>query len=114
MHVPLRFLSPSGPRQWSAGVLLFTMVSGVLPFQYAKPGDWWFDRVRNNQMHLFWQAHFRTCAFPPLVVGAARAWGAKHSRPSSPVRTFLTTCTRLLRICCRCRCCCCFVVTVVV
>jgi hypothetical protein len=55
--------------QWSAGVLLFTMVSGVLPFQYAKPGDWWFDRVRNNQMHLFWQAHFRTCAFPPQVVG---------------------------------------------
>ena len=55
--------------QWSSAVILFIMLSGFLPFQHAKPGDWWFDRVRANQMHLFWQAHGRSCAFPEGAVG---------------------------------------------
>jgi hypothetical protein len=52
---------------WSAGVILFTCISGFPPFVKAQPGDWWFDRAAEGNYELFWRAHLRTAAFSPEV-----------------------------------------------
>lgn len=44
---------------WSCGVILFIMLAGFPPFQLASSSDWWFQRIRNKQYKLFWEAHLR-------------------------------------------------------
>jgi hypothetical protein len=48
---------------WAAAVVLFIMYTGFPPLGEAVKGDWYFDRMRKNQMAKFWQAHERSAQF---------------------------------------------------
>ena len=50
---------------WSAGVVLFITVCGFPPMKQASPRDWWYDRIREGRMELFWAAHERSFRFSP-------------------------------------------------
>lgn len=53
---------------WSAGILLFIMLTGFPPLQRASKGDWWFDRITHKQMSYFWGAHLKNA--PDFPQGA--------------------------------------------
>jgi serine/threonine protein kinase len=42
---------------WSAGCVLFAMVTGNNPFLKAAPGDWWFNQIANSRRERFWEYH---------------------------------------------------------
>jgi serine/threonine protein kinase len=48
---------------WSAGVVLFIMLSGFPPFASPNDSDWWFDKLKKGRHDLFWRAHCRTVNF---------------------------------------------------
>jgi len=48
---------------FSAGVILFIMLAGFPPFQFATKQDWWFDKLMTKKYKLFWKAHCRNAEF---------------------------------------------------
>jgi serine/threonine protein kinase len=42
---------------WSAGCVLFSMVTGNNPFVKASRGDWWFNQLLNGRRARFWEYH---------------------------------------------------------
>eukprot|EP00475_Leptophrys_vorax_P013254 TRINITY_DN1961_c0_g1_i1.p1 TRINITY_DN1961_c0_g1~~TRINITY_DN1961_c0_g1_i1.p1 ORF type:complete len:509 (-),score=167.97 TRINITY_DN1961_c0_g1_i1:108-1634(-) len=48
---------------FSAGVILFIMLAGFPPFQYATKQDWWYNKIMTDKHSLFWKAHERTAYF---------------------------------------------------
>tara|TARA_B110000305_G_scaffold86865_1_gene97822 strand:+ start:368 stop:889 length:522 start_codon:yes stop_codon:yes gene_type:complete len=44
---------------WSAGVVLFIMLTGNPPFQIADNTDWWFSTIITGRLDRFWRAHLR-------------------------------------------------------
>ena len=51
------------------GVVLFIMLTGFQPFQIAKKGDRWFDRIEKSQHKYFWKAHLGNCNVSELAQG---------------------------------------------
>jgi serine/threonine protein kinase len=48
---------------FSAGVILFIMIAGFPPFQFASRNDWWFHKLMSGKTRLFWRAHCRNATF---------------------------------------------------
>jgi len=48
---------------FAAGVILFIMLAGFPPFQYATAQDWWFQKLQTGRHSLFWKAHTRQAFF---------------------------------------------------
>jgi len=46
---------------WSAGVVLFLMMTKQPPFNSTEETDWWFNEVQNGRYDSFWFAHLRSC-----------------------------------------------------
>jgi len=48
---------------FSAGVILFIMLAGFPPFQFATRQDWWFNKLMTDKHSLFCKAHERSAYF---------------------------------------------------
>jgi len=48
---------------FSCGVILFIMLAGFPPFQFATRQDWWFHKLLTKKTDLFWKAHCRNADF---------------------------------------------------
>lgn len=53
---------------FSAGVILFIMLSGFPPFQEISSRDWWFDKLKKGKARLFWKAHARNATYSQTVM----------------------------------------------
>jgi len=42
---------------FSLGVVLFVLVTKLMPFEYATGKDWWYNKIRTNKPDMFWLAH---------------------------------------------------------
>jgi len=47
----------------AAGVILFIMLAGFPPFQFATKQDWWYQKLQTGRHALFWKAHCRQAFF---------------------------------------------------
>lgn len=52
---------------WSAGVILFILLTGFPPLLKAQESDWYFLRLKNKEHEYFWGAHERNHTFNPMV-----------------------------------------------
>jgi len=50
---------------FSAAVILFIMLAGFPPFQFATKQDWWYNKIMSEKFALFWKAHERSAYFTP-------------------------------------------------
>jgi len=48
---------------FSSAVILFIMLAGFPPFQFATKQDWWYNKIMNDKFSLFWKAHERSAYF---------------------------------------------------
>ena len=42
---------------FSLGVILFALVTKLLPFEYASDRDWWFEQIERRRYAIFWMSH---------------------------------------------------------
>jgi len=42
---------------FSLGVVLFVLVTKLMPFEYATGKDWWYNKIRTKKFDMFWLAH---------------------------------------------------------
>ena len=46
---------------FALGVIMFALVLGRFPFEYAKPEDPYYKFISNNDMEGFWRIHSSCC-----------------------------------------------------
>jgi len=48
---------------FAAGIILFTLLSGKMPFKLSKDSDLYASKLKDNQYNLFWKAHEKNMKF---------------------------------------------------
>merc|ERR1719291_328949 len=52
---------------FASGVILFILISGFPPFRETRDSDWWFNKIIQGKVNLFWLAHERKAKFSTAV-----------------------------------------------
>jgi len=52
---------------FASGVILFILVSCFPPFRETRDSDWWFNKIIQGKVNLFWLAHERKAKFSTAV-----------------------------------------------
>ncbi|GMH64304.1 hypothetical protein TL16_g03931 [Triparma laevis f. inornata] len=71
---------------WSAGVVIFIMITGNPPFQLATRSDWWFNAIATGNVDRFWRAHMRSA---PNISPEARSFLELMLKPEASDRATL-------------------------
>jgi len=71
---------------WSAGVVIFIMITGNPPFQLATRSDWWFNALATGNVDRFWRAHMRSA---PNISAEARDFLERMLKPEASDRATL-------------------------
>ena len=71
---------------WSAGVVIFIMITGNPPFQLATRSDWWFNAIATGNVDRFWRAHMRSA---PNISVEARSFLELMLKPEASDRATL-------------------------